>query len=159
MPRCLSRPRIATATVGFAVVGVLLMLVAPTHAAASAIQGEHFACAAPKATNCRVGYHSTVSYRVLWHNRTATVSGHIETPDERGPANYDYTRVFFESFAGPTEIDSTHRTSSHIDGLGFSFAMGDPNLVGGIDRVKVTVCTYYIDLDRLCGAPVNAMRP
>ena len=86
---------------------------------------------------------------VVWGNRTATVQGSIA--DYLGSG----TTVYFEAYAGATKIDSDTRTAPPHDDVPYNFSIGNPDLVGGFDRLKVTVCesgkTY-------CSTPVNADR-
>jgi hypothetical protein len=87
----------------------------------------------------------TPSYRsacssgtVSWGQRTAAISGTVIDEDVDG-----YTTVIFESYAGATKIQSQTRTANDSSSLGdtrdFAFSIGDPDLVGGIDRIKITV--------------------
>ncbi|MEU0789715.1 hypothetical protein ABZ342_06585 [Amycolatopsis sp. NPDC005961] len=86
---------------------------------------------------------------VIWGNRTSTVQGTVADYLARG------TTVYFEAYAGATKIDSATRTASAHDDVPFNFSIGDPDRVGGFDRLKITVCesgkTY-------CTVPVNADR-
>ncbi|MFF4274270.1 hypothetical protein [Streptomyces sp. NPDC001536] len=73
------------------------------------------------------------------------------------------TQVIFEAFAGSTKIDSGTRTADDYTDLGivrdYNFTIGDTELPGGIDRIKITVChvlgTYLYD----CSSPVNKSKP
>ncbi|GLY41587.1 hypothetical protein Amsp01_076100 [Amycolatopsis sp. NBRC 101858] len=86
---------------------------------------------------------------VVWGNRTSTVQGTVADFLARG------TTVYFEAYAGATKIDSETRTASAHDDVPYHFSIGDPDRVGGFDRLKITVCesgkTY-------CTVPVNADR-
>lgn len=91
-----------------------------------------------------------------WYNRTTGVQGHVVDVG-RGS-----TTAIFEAYAGTRKIDSTTRTADDQSSLtgdrSFNFTIGDTNLVGGIDRIKVTVCVNdsgSID----CGVPWNFWRP
>jgi len=90
---------------------------------------------------------------ITWHNRTASVDGTVA--DHQSSA---YTVAYFEAFAGSTKIDSETRSANDESSLGeyrtFAFTIGDSDLVGGIDRIKVTVCTHYAS-DRFCSDPKN----
>lgn len=93
---------------------------------------------------------------ITWHNRTATVDGFVR--DDQGPGS---TTAVFEAFAGATKIDSTTRTANADSSLGspreYYFTIGDTDLVGGIDRIKITVCrNLAAGVD--CGLPVNYSR-
>jgi hypothetical protein len=87
---------------------------------------------------------------ITWHNRTATVTGIVQDNGE------GYATGYFEAFAGDTEIDSTTRSADDTGSLGtpraFSFVIGDPNLRGGIDRIKIQFCNI-IDGYQYCLAP------
>ncbi|WP_416901218.1 hypothetical protein [Micromonospora echinospora] len=88
---------------------------------------------------------------ITWGNRTADVTGSVFDSGQ------GYTTAIFEAFAGSTKIDSETRTADDETSLGsprgFNFNIGDPDLVGGIDRIKITVC--ITDSTQWCGSPVN----
>lgn len=77
---------------------------------------------------------------IIWGNRTATVSGTVYDSKWNGEFS---TIALFEAYAGANKIDIQRRTASGGGSRGFSFAIGDPDLVGGIDRVRITVCWAY----------------
>jgi len=88
----------------------------------------------------------TSSYRdktswgtVSWGNRTAAITGTVYD----GGGDLATATVIFEAFAGSTKIDSQTRTANEMTELGgtrgYSFSIGDPDLSGGIDRIKITV--------------------
>ena len=59
-----------------------------------------------------------------------------------------------EAFAGATKIDT--QSGSVTDGeRSYNFTIGDPDLVGGINRIRITVCTPS---PTNCGAPLNVWR-
>ncbi|MFJ8113166.1 hypothetical protein [Streptomyces sp. NPDC096132] len=79
---------------------------------------------------------------ITWYNRTAGMQGYVQ--------DFLYghsTTAVFEAFAGSVKIDSETRTANNESDLGyfrhFDFTIGDTDLVGGIDRVKITVCHDY----------------
>ncbi|BCJ41255.1 hypothetical protein GCM10010168_44470 [Actinoplanes ianthinogenes] len=80
-----------------------------------------------------------VAATITWYNRTAGIDGCVYD----NFAGADFTGVVFEAYAGSTKIDSTTRSANDtVDDFGircFGFTIGDPDLVGGIDRIKVTV--------------------
>jgi hypothetical protein len=78
---------------------------------------------------------------IAWLNRTATISGWV------GHGALDATwsaTVVFDAFAGTTKVDTQTRTVRPPDRtLNYGFTIGDPNLVGGIDRIRIQVISYY----------------
>ncbi|WP_416974603.1 hypothetical protein [Streptomyces sp. 4F14] len=100
--------------------------------------------------------NSYTSGTITWYNRTAGITGAVV--DLQAGA---YTVAYFEAFAGATKIDSQTRSANDESDLGqrrtFTFTIGDSDLVGGIDRVKVTVCTHYPSAT-FCSAPENYSR-
>ncbi|MGW1564307.1 hypothetical protein ACWCQ1_48890 [Streptomyces sp. NPDC002144] len=94
---------------------------------------------------------------ITWYNRTANLLGDV----------YDFggtygTTAIFEAFAGSVKIDSETRTANEDSDLGFdrhfNFTIGDTDLVGGIDRIKITLCRDYGGPHQLCARPVNYSR-
>lgn len=57
------------------------------------------------------------------------------------------------------KIASETRTVANGLSRGFNFTIGDTDLVGGIDRIKITVCTLDDGVPAHCSAPVNYMKP
>ncbi|MBT2676733.1 hypothetical protein J7E95_39320 [Streptomyces sp. ISL-14] len=62
----------------------------------------------------------------------------------------------------PGHRQASAAATGHLD-LGairdFNFTIGDTDLVGGIDRIKVTLCTQYSDSDEpVCSSPENHSR-
>jgi hypothetical protein len=92
---------------------------------------------------------------ITWYNRTAGVTGGVESYFEDGWP----TTAYFDAYAGSVKIDSTHRTAANGARRGFNFTIGDTDLVGGINRIKVTVCTLVNGAQEDCSAPVNYWRP
>lgn len=86
---------------------------------------------------------------VIWGNRTSTVQGEVW-----GSANLGVT-VFFEAYAGTTKIDSDTRTAGPGVDIPYNFGIGNPDLVGGFDRLKITICVVGTTT---CSTPVNADR-
>lgn len=135
----------------FSVLGVLaavLMVVTPPESA-NALEPDIF-------YRCYFDYCGHASQgTITWNNRTANISGWVVD----GAVGGDSTTVFFEAFAGSVKIDSTTRTQNTSSTSGsfrdFNFSIGDPNLRGGIDRIKVTVCINGGGGSRSCGNPEN----
>jgi hypothetical protein len=89
---------------------------------------------------------------ITWFNRTARVTGSVQ----KGVFVTTTTAVF-EAFAGSTKIESQTRTvnGSFPDGIrGFDFVIGDTNLVGGINRIKITISNQGVN-----GVSVNFNKP
>jgi hypothetical protein len=98
---------------------------------------------------------------ITWYNRTARIEGAVSTGAWIEDW-LDHTTAYFEAYAGATKIDSTtwtagKRTPEPI--IHFTFTIGDTDLVGGINRIKITVCDFSYDGSRECGDPVNYSRP
>ncbi|MFC0626732.1 hypothetical protein [Kribbella deserti] len=73
--------------------------------------------------------------KIVWGQRTAVVSGKMINADwQRAPVH-----VRFWSLANGIMVHHTTRTS-HIQELPFSFVLGDPNRVGGIDEIWTQFC-------------------
>ncbi|MFE9695038.1 hypothetical protein [Micromonospora sp. NPDC005806] len=103
---------------------------------------------------------------VTWYNRTASVAGAIASTYHFCYGHpFDRPEAVFEAYAGATKIDS-HVVSimcdtlfTFSDSFGFDpFGIGDTNLVGGINRIKITMC-YKTSFGRSCGDPYNANKP
>jgi hypothetical protein len=86
---------------------------------------------------------------IVWGNRTAQVQGEV-----RHGSGYGVT-VYFEAYAGNVKIDSDTRTAVAFNTVPYNFPIGDTDLVGGFDRLKIQVC-HYGPSD--CSVPVNADR-
>ncbi|MEW2500665.1 hypothetical protein AB0878_09305 [Amycolatopsis sp. NPDC047767] len=58
----------------------------------------------------------------------------------------DYTQAVFEAYAGSTKVGAaqTRTVSRYAVYKEFSFVAEDRDLVGGIDRIKVTLCVYVL---------------
>jgi hypothetical protein len=106
----------------------------------------------------------TAAGEITWYNRTARVSGYVDAAplnDTRCQDN-STTTVFFEAYAGTRKIEVQTRTVRHRIGEGhrvYEFDIGDTNLVGGINRIKITLCDYYFDFSMTCGDPLHVYRP
>jgi hypothetical protein len=93
---------------------------------------------------------------ITWYNRTAGISGYVVHP-----AGVDYvTQVNIDAFQGSTLVEHQWRTVQMADHLlGYGFVIGDPNLGGGIDRIRVTVCDINPSpYEKFCGTPVHYWR-
>ncbi|MEU5727423.1 hypothetical protein ABZ783_37250 [Micromonospora sp. NPDC047738] len=91
---------------------------------------------------------------ITWYNRTAYISGDVYTGDSTTA-----TAVFeaFASDATSSKIESQTRTVSGTwNSKHFGFTIGDSNLVGGIHRIKITLCDYSVDS---CGRSINYYNP
>lgn len=83
---------------------------------------------------------------ITWGNRTAVVSVQISAP------GYNAS-VYFDAFAGTTKVDS------HVSFKpGDTFTIGNPNLVGGINRIRTQVCVTSSDGQFGCGGQWNDIR-
>ena len=95
---------------------------------------------------------------VSWGNRTASISGYVA--DTGGTATT--TTVIFEAYAGSNKIDSQTRTANENSSLGefrqYGFSIGDPNLAGGIDRMKITVRANLPDGDGVYSSTLQVHR-
>jgi hypothetical protein len=95
---------------------------------------------------------------ITWFNRTVGVNGFVF---DQGPGS---TTAYFEAFAGTRKIDSDNKTADDSphnpipNPRAISIPLGDPNLRGGVDRVKITVC-FNLPSGRSCGDPQNYSRP
>src|SRR5207253_2434081 len=100
--------------------------------------------------------NGAADYSITWNNRTANVGGTI----------YDFnagtTTAIFEAFAGSKKIDSQTRFVDDAGSTGYArpiaFPIGDPNLVGGINRIKVTLCRNYNTASQYCNTPAQHSR-
>lgn len=129
--------------------GALAMVAAP----AMAYPTEHFNVCNPYCDpDTEEGF---VDGYITWYNRTAGVTGGVESYFEDGWP----TTAYFDAYAGSVKIDSTHRTAANGTRRGFNFTIGDTNLPGGINRIKITVCTLKNGVQDDCSAPVNYWRP
>lgn len=74
---------------------------------------------------------------IVWNNRTAQIQGAVTDDVDL----WSTTIVFFDSFAGDTKVEGIQRRSER-GSVSFNFPIGDLNLVGGIDRVRIQICHY-----------------
>jgi hypothetical protein len=92
---------------------------------------------------------------VIWHNRTATLQGYVEDLDTELTHS---TRVYFTAYAGSTKVDGDGRTASPGNRVPFNFPIGDPDLVGGFDRLSIQVCRLEVDGPHFCSPGINLHR-
>ena len=71
---------------------------------------------------------------IIWGNRTSTLQGRLI---DHGGAG---TTVYFDAFAGSTKVDSDHRNSGAYGDIPYNFTIGNPDLAGGFDRLRIQVC-------------------
>ena len=76
---------------------------------------------------------------ITWGNRTASMSGHVTDND---PNAARFTTLHIDAFAGSTKIDSDAITT-YINSSSFYLVIGDPDLVGGINRIRLQLCQYW----------------
>ncbi|SMD23002.1 hypothetical protein [Kibdelosporangium aridum] len=63
------------------------------------------------------------------------------------------TTVSFGAYAGSTKVDG-HSRRALYEQVDFNFSIGDPDLPGGADRIKIQICTE----GKGCSEPVHAHR-
>jgi hypothetical protein len=140
---------------------VVRALVTVLVAAATLVVGAASASAAPSGATWAVDSYSVcadpdcyvLTYgTVVWANRTATVDGTVSDLTSSGIAS-----VHFDAFASTTKVDSETIDYVLKPGEEYTFVIGDPNRVGGIDRVRVQVC-WRDSRSRECGPQVNMSR-
>ena len=98
---------------------------------------------------------TSTSGPITWLNRTATLSVTIFKPEG---VDYSATAIF-DAFAGTTKIDTqtrTMRTSAAFQDFP-ALTIGDPNLVGGINRIRVQICENDLT-PPFCGIQQNFWR-
>ena len=83
---------------------------------------------------------------ITWGNRTAVVSVNLVAPGY-------YATAHFDAFAGTTKVDS-----ETVYEPGEKFTIGDPNLVGGINRIRTQVCVTGTGGEYGCGGQWNDIR-
>ena len=71
---------------------------------------------------------------IIWGSRTSTLQGEVRDYTGYG------TTVYFDAFAGSTKVDSDHRNSGPYGAVSYNFTIGNPDLVGGFDRLRIQVC-------------------
>ncbi|MEU0093124.1 hypothetical protein [Kribbella sp. NPDC006257] len=94
---------------------------------------DHFRVCMDEATN---DCSTRVEGSITWGQRTAIVTGKVIN-GEGGSAT-----AAFSAYAGSKRIDHTTRTASGVSTTPFSFVIGDPNLVGGINRISETMGVF-----------------
>lgn len=92
---------------------------------------------------------------VIWNNRTATLQGYVEDWDNE--LTYS-TRVYFTAYAGDTKVDGDGRTAGPGQKVPFKFDIGDPNLVGGFNRLSIQVCRLTPSGPEFCSPGINLHR-
>jgi hypothetical protein len=122
---------------------------------ALAFAPDSFSVCYSVSSRCDSGY--TVG-TINWLNRTAEVSGEVS---DSGAGSIT---AIFEAFAASNKIDTQTRstddtaTGPTASPRGFTFAIGDPNLVGGINRVRITLCKNYKTASQSCTSQDNHWR-
>jgi len=132
----------------FVAIGIVLGVAPPAHAYSTI----GFSAYGPELEN-------SVSFTegsFTWYNRTANVQGHVVD------LGWGSTTAIFEAYAGDRKIDSETRTANDTTDLtwnrSFNFTIGDTDLVGGINLIKVTVCKNMTGF-RPCGTSKYYPRP
>ncbi|GAB2570138.1 hypothetical protein [Kribbella endophytica] len=91
---------------------------------------------------------------ITWGNRTATITVTVGDKSTGGT-----TRVFFDAFAGSTKVDSDVRSAGNVTVTFTPFAIGNPGLPGGINRIRTQVCYFKPDGQRIaCSGQWNDIR-
>lgn len=140
-----------TAICGAAVAASVVGLSTPALAYAQ----DNFSVCYSVASHCDSGYTTGA---ITWFNRTAEVSGQV---GDRGAGSMT---AIFEAFADSTKVDTETRfTDDTAIGTtasprGFTFTIGDPDLVGGINRVRITLCKNYQTASQSCTSQENHWR-
>jgi hypothetical protein len=134
---------------------ILLLGAAPTNAHATPSHAQAYPSQAFKVCQNTTLCINYTRGTIVWYARTADVSGVVKLAQN---TDWEWTQASFEAFAGSTKVDAQTRTAtpSKLE-LSIGFPLGDPNLVGGIDRIRITVCSYSFGVRR-CGIPVNYLR-
>lgn len=120
-------------------------------------------------TTFDVGYGYGTAGSFTWWNRAAEVQGDVHISDWRmsGDANpVMMINIVFDAMRGSTRIASEGRTVTFDDyprgSRSIHFDLGDPDLVGGFDRIRITRCSYLQDQGGLppsCMVLGNFSRP
>src|SRR5262249_49753010 len=124
-----------------------------------AVAPSGFDVAGPKvAVGNGASAYSEASGTIHWYNRTAQLDFHFHPFVFLGLESRE-SRVSCEAFAGVTKID-TQVTTATLDGDYGPIGIGDTNLRGGIDRIKITVCDWIKESSTWsCGTSVNVSKP
>jgi hypothetical protein len=115
--------------------GLAVMSVAPARADTT----DHFSVCVPDW--CSLSYADGT---ITWFNRTAKIQGKVVDIDAGS------TVVIFKAYAGTNQIGPTQTRTADDENpnLGqtrpYNFVIGDTNLVGGINRITVQVCSNGI---------------
>jgi hypothetical protein len=108
-------------------------------------------CASPYGT-CDSGTEGTI----VWGQRTAVLNGHVW---DDGTDASSYVKVYFDAFAGSVKVDSDFRTANNDDRSFGPLTLGDPDRVGGIDRIRIQVCAHFPDWPyKECSTQENEVR-
>lgn len=89
---------------------------------------------------------------LTWYNRTVNVSGSVYD------SGYYGVSAVFDAFQGSTKIDSQSRGAGNGQTKSFGFDIGDTNLPGGVDRIRITLCIYSSATEHTCGQQINYPR-
>ncbi|MFC6084988.1 hypothetical protein [Sphaerisporangium aureirubrum] len=125
----------------------------PANPAAAAPEVDDFFVCGGYEPACEGGYTEGT---IRWLNRSAQIHGVVF---DRGEGS---TTAIFEAFtASNVKVDSQTRTADddgYINGrtVPFDFPIGDPDLVGGINRIRITVCFNLTPRD--CSKQANETR-
>lgn len=130
---------LATAAAAAVVVGVGGQ--SPASASAQWAEDDFDVCVDQVASMCVTGV-------ISWGNRVARVSGGVTNDVPGGIAT-----VRWDAFSGATKVDST-TTYAPAPWSEIDFYLGDPNRVGGIDRIRIQVCSS----PKRCSAQWNEIR-
>jgi hypothetical protein len=90
---------------------------------------------------------SFTSGSIVWHNRTATIQGRVADLDTPG-----YTTAYFQAFAGTRQIGPTETRTINEGDRPFNFNIGDPDLRGGINEIRIWICGVPEPDVRRCSA-------
>lgn len=116
--------------------------------AAGALAATAVALAAPAAAQaapveywelCYASCANRAEGKITWHNRTATLSGHVYD------SGRSWTQIKVTSYAGNKQIGKVATRTADDEKpngspLPFGFTVGDSTLPGGIDLVIVELC-------------------
>ncbi|KOX12074.1 hypothetical protein ADK67_47650 [Saccharothrix sp. NRRL B-16348] len=140
--------RRAAAAVALALtLGAVVGVPAASAKAESAWADDFFSLCVPDDAGCYGYTHGWI----VWGNRTASISGTVANEYASG-----FVTAYFEAYAGSTKIDSDTRSVSSGT-RGFPITLGNPDLVGGFDRTKVTVCWHGTEY-QVCSRPQHHWR-
>jgi hypothetical protein len=98
-----------------------------------------------------------VNAYITWGQRTAVIAGYIDNSYNFPPFDGSLT-AYFDAFAGTTKVDSETRTVRQATiNYPIHFEIGDPNRVGGIDRIRTQICVQS-PTTRTCSDQWNDIR-